>query len=72
MDDISKLQHLLEHWAEHNIEHARTYLDWSKKAKALGKSELSAILGQIADETEKLDGLFKKAEKLCSADIKPK
>ena len=66
MDDISKLQHLLEHWAEHNIEHARTYLDWSKKAKALGKSELSAILGQIAAETEKLDSLFKKAAKLCS------
>ena len=71
MDDISKLKHLLGHWAEHNIEHARTYLDWSKKANAIGKTELSAILKQIADETEKLDGLFKSAEKLCSADIKP-
>ena len=65
MDDIRKLQHLLEHWAEHNIEHARTYLDWSKKAKALGKPELSAVLRQIAEETEKLDGLFKKAGNLC-------
>lgn len=71
MDDIGKLQHLLEHWAEHNIEHARTYRDWSKKANALGKSGLSAVLNQIAEETEKLDGLFKEAGKLCSADIKP-
>lgn len=65
MDDISKLRHLLEHWAEHNTEHARTYLDWSKKANALGKTELSAVLRQIADETEKLDALFKKAGNLC-------
>jgi hypothetical protein len=25
MDEISKLHHLLSHWAEHNIEHAKTY-----------------------------------------------
>jgi N6-adenosine-specific RNA methylase IME4 len=71
MDVISKLQHLIGHWVEHNTEHARTYFDWSKKADALGKAELAAILRKIAEETEKLDGLFKKAEKLCSADIKP-
>jgi cobalt/nickel transport system ATP-binding protein len=65
MDEISKLRHLLEHWAEHNTEHASTYRDWSDKAGALGKSELSGVLKQIADETEKLDGLFKKAEALC-------
>jgi cobalt/nickel transport system ATP-binding protein len=70
MDDLSKLKHLLGHWAEHNIEHARTYLDWSKKTEALGKSELSVVLRQIAEETEKLDGLFKKAGELCQADIK--
>ena len=41
MDEISKLHHLLGHWAEHNIEHAKTYEDWSKKADALGKKELA-------------------------------
>jgi cobalt/nickel transport system ATP-binding protein len=65
MDEISKLRHLLEHWAEHNAEHARTYLEWSDKAGILGRSELAGILKQIADETAKLDGLFKKAEALC-------
>jgi cobalt/nickel transport system ATP-binding protein len=65
MNDISKLKHLLGHWAEHNTEHARTYLDWSKKADALGKAELADVLEEIARETEKLDAMFKKAETLC-------
>jgi len=65
MDDISKLHHLLEHWAEHNTEHARTYLDWSIKTDTLGKTELAAILRKIAKETEKLNSLFKKAGTLC-------
>lgn len=65
MDDISKLHHLLEHWAEHNTEHAKTYLDWSTKADALGRTDLAAILRQIAEETNKLDTLFKKAGDLC-------
>ncbi len=65
MNDISKLKHLLGHWAEHNTEHARTYLDWAKKADALGKEELAGVLREIARETEKLDGMFKQAETLC-------
>lgn len=66
MDDTNKLRHLLEHWSEHNAEHAITYNEWSKKAEALGKSELADILKQIADETIKLEGLFKKAGSLCT------
>jgi len=65
MNDISKLKHLLGHWAEHNTEHARTYQDWAKKADALGKADLAGILREIAKETEKMDSMFKKAEKLC-------
>jgi len=65
MNDISKLKHLLGHWAEHNTEHARTYLDWSKKADALGNAELADALREIAKETEKLDAMFKEAETLC-------
>jgi len=65
MDDISKLHHLLEHWAEHNEEHVRTYLEWAGKAESLGKKELAGLLGKIADETRAMDGLFKKAMKVC-------
>lgn len=65
MDDIHKLHHLLEHWAEHNVEHAENYAGWADKAKTMGRAELSELLAKIADETKKMDELFKKASDLC-------
>ena len=65
MDEITKLQHLLGHWAEHNAEHAKTYRDWAKKAESLGRKELAALLLRIADETTAMDADFLKAMELC-------
>jgi cobalt/nickel transport system ATP-binding protein len=65
MDEISKLNHLLGHWAEHNIEHAKTYEDWSRKADALGKKELAKALRKIAEQTMAMDSHFKEAMQLC-------
>lgn len=61
MDDLEKLKHLIGHWKEHNEEHAKTYLDWSKKADEAGKGELAAILRELADVTLKMATLFEKA-----------
>ncbi|GAB4483991.1 MAG: ABC transporter ATP-binding protein [Thermodesulfovibrionales bacterium] len=66
MDDISKLKHLLGHWAEHNIEHANSYAEWAEKARKLGKSDLADVLSTIAEETRRLDALFTKASGLCA------
>ncbi len=65
MDEIAKLHHLLEHWAEHNTEHAKTYQDWSKKAASLGKKDLAGLLMKIAEETTAMDSLFSKALEIC-------
>jgi hypothetical protein len=61
MDDLEKLKHLVAHWKEHNEEHARTYLDWSKKADHAGKGELARILRELAEGTMKMGKLFEKA-----------
>lgn len=61
MDDMEKLGKLIPHWAEHNVEHARTYAEWAQKAEAGGKAELSRVLGRIAEETRKMDALFAEA-----------
>jgi cobalt/nickel transport system ATP-binding protein len=65
MDDMSKLKHLIEHWEEHNTEHAETYIEWAKKAGASGKKELSGILNEIADETRKISRLLEKAKNMA-------
>lgn len=65
MDEISKLNHLLGHWAEHNAEHAKTYQDWAKKAESLGRKDLAALLTTIADETVAMNIHFQKALEIC-------
>jgi cobalt/nickel transport system ATP-binding protein len=59
-DTVKKIKILLSHWAEHNIEHAKTYLEWADKAEAAGEKELAQLLREIAKESEKMNGLFKK------------
>ncbi|MCK5512441.1 MAG: hypothetical protein KAI96_06510, partial [Thermodesulfovibrionia bacterium] len=61
MTELEKLKHLLEHWVEHNNAHVKTYSEWASKTESLGEKELSAILKQIAEESKKLERLFKKA-----------
>lgn len=63
MEDLAKLKHLIGHWAEHNEEHAETYLGWVGKAEGLGKPELAAILKELAGETQRLNKLFALAMK---------
>ncbi len=61
MTDAEKLKHLLKHWIEHNEAHIKNYSEWASKADSAGNKELSGILKQVADESEKLNGLFNKA-----------
>ncbi len=61
MTELEKLKHLLEHWIEHNDAHVKTYSEWALKAESLGNKKLSEILKQIAEESSKLERLFKKA-----------
>ena len=60
---LQKLKILLPHWAEHNIEHARTYGEWAQKAERAGAAGLALVLKEIAAESERLNALFEKAKK---------
>ncbi len=61
MTELEKLKHLLKHWIEHNDAHIKTYGEWASKTDSLGEKELSEILGQIAEESKKLNNLFSRA-----------
>ena len=64
MNDLEKLKHLLGHWMEHNDAHAKTYTEWADKADALDRKDISDILRQITEDSNKLNELFKKAEEI--------
>ena len=62
MTELEKLKHLLKHWMEHNDAHVNTYTEWAEKAEALKRKDISDILKQIVQDSNKLNELFKKAE----------
>jgi hypothetical protein len=64
--EMEKLRMLLDHWIEHNHEHAETYMQWAEKAGASGNSKLSGMLKEIAAEAKKMDVLFEKARQEIS------
>lgn len=61
--EMERLRVLLEHWAEHNHEHADTYMQWAEKVKVSGDTKLYEMLTEIAAETKKMNALFEKARK---------
>ncbi|MEW5723533.1 MAG: hypothetical protein AB1896_10530 [Thermodesulfobacteriota bacterium] len=61
MTDLEKLAHLLEHWREHNDEHAVNYRTWADKAEAAGRSEAARLLREAAEATTQVNGLFTRA-----------
>ncbi len=63
MDELEKLKRLLQHWMEHNNEHAQTYRDWAEKVSLLDNPELIEVLRRLSNETEKLSRLFEEAIK---------
>ena len=65
MEELAKLKHLIAHWAEHNKEHAESYLSWADKAASEGKPRLEAALRELAGEARKLEPLFRAATEEC-------
>jgi hypothetical protein len=61
MDELSKLNQLLKHWIDHNKDHVSNYNEWADKADVMGKHKLSETLRRIADESDKLEALFREA-----------
>lgn len=62
MEDIEKLKKLIEHWEEHNAEHAETYRQWVEKAREMGRDDIADLLGEIAEKTKGIEDLFKKTK----------
>jgi hypothetical protein len=63
MTELEKIGTLIDHWQEHNNEHAELYMDWATKTSSLGRQELSRILTRLALESKRLNRLFQAAKK---------
>jgi len=56
-----RLTILLSHWMEHNRGHAREFVEWGEKAKALGWTAVSEQIVRAAEQMEKANELLQRA-----------
>lgn len=48
-----KLKILLNHWVEHNRQHAQEFREWAEKAKSLGQAEAHGDMMQAVQQMNK-------------------
>ena len=62
--DMEKLQVLINHWIEHNEEHADEFRKWAERARAAGKGavhdDILKAIGKLRDANENLRAALKK------------
>ncbi|RPJ15941.1 MAG: hypothetical protein EHM30_07670 [Desulfobacteraceae bacterium] len=61
-----KMIKLLEHWIQHNADHAETYRKWAKEAKGNNMENISVHLDEAAEKTLEINARFKEALALIS------
>lgn len=58
-----KLVKLLDHWMQHNEEHAKSFELWAERAASYGLAEVSDLLKKAAGKTRAADDDFQAALK---------
>lgn len=48
--DLDKMQVLLPHWIEHNVEHAAEFRAWAEKARAAGRERVAEEIDTAAQQ----------------------
>lgn len=60
-EELKRLNILIEHWKDHNMEHARTYMEWADR---LGEKNISQMLKEIARETIHINLIFERLQRI--------
>ena len=63
LSEKEKLGKLFQHWIKHNEDHAKTYLEWSKKANIEGLKDVVSCLEKASELTMSINNLFKETIK---------
>ena len=64
MNFYEKLEKLLEHWQEHNTEHAKSYLKWAEEARSSNLERIAQLLERAHQETLKINTIFEEAKEI--------
>lgn len=59
-----KLSKLLEHWCQHNADHAKTYNQWAEKVKQNHMGSVAALIEEAAEMNLEINKKFEQAKAL--------
>lgn len=59
-----KMETLLNHWIQHNTDHAATYREWAARAEDHGNGALAEKLREVAQTTLTINESFESAARL--------
>lgn len=59
-----KMEKLLNHWIQHNADHAATYREWAARAEENGNGDLAEKLREVAQTTLTINESFESAARL--------
>ncbi len=65
-----KMIKLLEHWINHNDDHAKTYRDWAARAKEKDMATEASLLEDAADITLSISKKFEEAKALIKKTLR--
>ena len=63
LSEKEKLGKLFQYWIQHNEDHAKTYLEWSKRANTEDLKDVTSYLEKASELTMSINNLFKEAIK---------
>ncbi len=69
IQDLKKLQIMIEHWIEHGDSHAENYREWASKADAAGEAEVAKEIHLAIDDSESVKNHLKRAKAILAAKL---
>ena len=60
-EDRAKLEHLIDHWVEHNRSHEASYSEWAERAKGMGEERTSELIEEAVACMKEADILLLEA-----------
>lgn len=60
-EDRAKLEHLIDHWVEHNRSHEASYREWAGRARGMGDAGVADLIDEAVGLMEQADDLLLRA-----------
>jgi len=69
IEDLRKLQLMLDHWIDHSDSHVENYREWAGKASEAGEEEIAKEIYLAIDDSEAVKNHLKRAKAILAAKL---